>query len=132
MTMTSADHDLPPLSDALPPDTTVLVLAAQQGDRKALEVLFERYLPRVRRIVALRTGRRLEILYEQEDLVQQALMRAFADLHSYEKRSQAQFRNWIARCVEHELADLARKGAAAKRGGALRAGVPPPDRVLAS
>ncbi len=36
--------------------TTCLVLAAQGGDRDALEGLFRRYLPRVRQIVALRLG----------------------------------------------------------------------------
>ena len=79
--------------------------------------LFSRYLPRIRRIVALRTGRRLRTLHGEDDLVQQALLRVFRSLKDFEQRSEASFRNWVARCVENELVDLSRQAAAAKRRG---------------
>jgi len=51
--------------------TTVnLLRSARSGDREALDSLFKRYLPRVRQIVAIRTGQRLRELEDLEDLVQ--------------------------------------------------------------
>lgn len=100
-------------------DSTLrLVEAAQAGEREALEALFERYLPRVRRIVALRAGYRLRQLEDVDDLVQDALLRVFRDLDRFEARSEGSFRSWIARCVEREVIDGARRANAEKRGGA--------------
>src|SRR5262245_38872233 len=51
-------------------ETTLrLVRGAQAGDRVALEALFERYLPRVQRIVSLRLGCPLKDFAGYEDLV---------------------------------------------------------------
>ena len=57
--------------------TLELVGAAQKGDRSALEALFERYLPRVRQIVALRMGRRLNQVVEFDDIAQDVLLKVF-------------------------------------------------------
>lgn len=99
------------------PKTLSLVRSAQGGSTRAMERLFSRYLPRIRRIVALRTGRRLRALHGEEDLVQQALLRVFRSLKDFEPRSEASFRNWVARCVENEIVDLSRRAEAAKRNG---------------
>lgn len=97
------------------PTTLLLLRAARRGDRDALEALFRRYLPRVRRIVALRMGQRLLRFHAVEDVVQQALLRVFRSLERFEERSEGSFRNWIARCVENEVVDLSRRGKAQKR-----------------
>ena len=98
--------------------TTVrLVKAARGGDRRALGDLFSRYLPRVRQIVALRMGWRLQQITDIEDMVQQVLMRLLEGLDRFEARSEGAFRNWLARCVECEIVDHARHHGRKKRGG---------------
>jgi len=108
-------------SSEIHPETIALVRSAQGGDRDALEALFARYLPRVRQIVAFRLGRRPRDLVEHEDLVQDALLKAFSNLELYEERSEASFRNWIATCVMNTIRDHFRRSGAKKRGqGKLR------------
>jgi len=97
--------------------TVQLVRAAQDGDRGALESLFARYLPRVREIVALRVGAQLRRLVDLEDIVQEALLKAFSSLQRFEQRSEGGFRNWLASCVECEIRMHVRKERAEKRGG---------------
>jgi RNA polymerase sigma-70 factor (ECF subfamily) len=99
-------------------ETTLrLVREAQAGDDRALESLFARYLPRVRHMVALRLGYRLRDFATHEDIVQEALLRAFENLERFEERSEGSFRNWLARCVQNVVNDHFRRAGAAKRGG---------------
>jgi RNA polymerase sigma-70 factor (ECF subfamily) len=97
--------------------TMHLVRAAQEGDARAREELFARYLPRVRQIVALRLGYKLRQLVEVDDVVQEALLRALEGLAGFAERSEGGFRHWLARCVEHEVVRQARRAGAEKRGG---------------
>lgn len=97
--------------------TICLVGAAKKGDRQALESLFARYLPRVRQIVALRLGQRQRKFLEVEDVVQETLYTIFRDLDRFEQTSEGSFRNWLAKCVECKIVDLARNVEAKKRGG---------------
>jgi RNA polymerase sigma-70 factor (ECF subfamily) len=97
--------------------TTIdLVRQAQAGDRQAVEALFARYLPRVRQIVALRLGLRPSRIDEHEDIVQEALLKTFLNLESYEERSDATFRNWVSQCVVNAIRDHFRRTGAEKRG----------------
>ena len=97
--------------------TLRLVERAQGGDRQALDELFARYLPRVRQIVAFRMGYRLRDFSEHEDVLQDALLKAFEGLDGFEERSEGSFRNWLASCVLSAANDRARRGMALKRGG---------------
>lgn len=98
-------------------ETLRLVEAAQGGDERALNKLFERYLPRTRRIVACRMGWRLTQVEEYEDLVQETLLRVFRGLERFEARSEGSFRRWVAHLVECAIRDAARRATRAKRGG---------------
>jgi len=98
-------------------NTTLLVSAAQGGDRSALEGLFQRYLPVVRQIVAFRMGLRLRQLVETDDLVQEALLRILQSIERFDHRTEGSFRHWLSRCVEREVIDSARRLEAQKRGG---------------
>ncbi len=99
--------------------TTDLVLAAQQGSRSALDMLFVRYLPRVRQIVALRLGRPVRDIYAYEDIVQDALLNVFMRLRSFDAASEWRFRNWAATCVTNSVREHFRRARAGKRGGDL-------------
>jgi RNA polymerase sigma-70 factor (ECF subfamily) len=101
----------------IPQETIKLVRSAQGGDRPALEALFARYLPRVEQIVTLRMGRKLRQIVDPDDIVQQALLKAFQGLDRFEERSEGSFRNWLASCVETEILMRLRSDRAIKRGG---------------
>ncbi len=92
------------------------VRAAQDGDREALEALFARYLPRVRRLVASRMGHTARDFADREDLVQETLKDAVEGMGRFELRSPGAFCNWLARCVENNLVDKIRHGKRQKRG----------------
>lgn len=98
-------------------ETVHLVRAAQQGDRSALDALFARYLPRVRRIVGIRLGRTAATFADLDDLVQESLLDAFRSLHSVKQGSEGSFCNWLCRCVENTVRDFLRRAGAQKRGG---------------
>lgn len=97
--------------------TLHLVRGAQAGDRKALEDLFARYLPKVRRIVSLRLGCPLKDFARYEDLVQESLIRAFEKLDQFQEQSEGTFYNWISSCVSSAVNLEFRKLGAQKRGG---------------
>lgn len=97
--------------------TTIrLVAAAQGGNSTAFEDLFRRYLPRVRRIVALRMGTRLRQFFDMEDIVQESLLKVFQSIGRFDHQTEGSFRHWMARCVECEVIDSARRMEAQKRG----------------
>jgi len=100
---------------ALDLSTCVLVRRAQEGNKEALEFLFSRYLPRVKRIVSLKMGYDLRNLFENDDIVQDAMLQAFRSLPSYRGGSNAGFLSWISRCVENRIVDAIRKQTARKR-----------------
>ena len=97
--------------------TNGLVRRAQKGDTRALEDLFSRYLPRVRQIVALRTGQKLRQMLELDDIVQEVLLKLLRGLERFEAKSEGSFRHWLARCAECEIVDRARHLDRKKRGG---------------
>lgn len=98
--------------------TTIRLLReARAGGRGALEDLFSRYLPRVRRIVALRLGYPMRDFAEFEDIVQDSLLRAFDKLDQFQEMSDGTFHNWMATCVATALNLHFRRLRAGKRGG---------------
>ena len=73
-----------------------LVAAAKRGDEKAFETLVSRHRPRIL-VLALRYTRARE---DAEDVVQQALQKAFICLNSFEGKSS--FSTWITRIAINE------------------------------
>jgi RNA polymerase sigma factor (sigma-70 family) len=82
-----------------------------------MEALFERYLPRVRQIVALRLGYGWRRFAAYEDLVQEALLRVFQKLDRFEERPEGTFRNWVAVCVANSVRNSLRNENPARPGG---------------
>lgn len=84
------------------PSTQGLVLGAQAGDDAAREALFQRYLPRVARMVAAQLGiRRDQLPTHAEDLAQDAILRALRALPDFELRGKGAFTAWLATIVEN-------------------------------
>lgn len=95
----------------------MLVARAQRDDFAAMQELFERFLPRVRRIAAIRLGRSGRALQEVDDLVQESLFDAFRGLENFDTKSDGQLLGWLGKIVENRLRATLRHGRAQKRGG---------------
>lgn len=98
-------------------DTLELVRRARDDDRAARDELFERYLPRVRAIVAAKMKRKPSQLAESEDVLQEALLGALRGLAGFEPRSPGSFFDWISTIVANRIRDSWESGRADKRGG---------------
>ncbi|RYG39509.1 sigma-70 family RNA polymerase sigma factor [bacterium] len=79
-----------------------LVTRAREGDYEAFEALFDRYRLLVYRFAYQMVGRR----DDAEDLVQEAFVRAYQNLHRY--RDEAKFTTWLLRIVTNLCTDQAR------------------------
>lgn len=79
-----------------------LVRRAREGNYDAFEVLFERHRSLVYRFAYQMTGRR----DDAEDVVQEAFVRAYQNLHRY--RDEAKFTTWLLRIVTNLCTDQAR------------------------
>ena len=109
-------------------DTTLLLLqAAQAGDQPATNRLFERYRDRLLQVVSLLLARRRAALLEdEEDIVQDTLLKAFQNLGSFTPRSEGSLLHWLSKLAENNLRDALRRERAQKRSaGRVR---PPVDR----
>jgi RNA polymerase sigma-70 factor (ECF subfamily) len=81
---------------------TALVRRAREGDYAAFEMLFERHRALVYRFAYQMTQRR----DDAEDMVQEAFVRAYQNLHRY--RDEAKFTTWLLRIVTNLCTDQAR------------------------
>lgn len=79
-----------------------LVKRAREGDFNAFEILFERHRQLVYRFAFQMVPRR----DDAEDIVQEAFVRAYQNLHRY--RDEAKFTTWLLRIVSNLCTDQAR------------------------
>jgi RNA polymerase sigma-70 factor (ECF subfamily) len=86
-----------------------LLLRARRGDREALDELFARHLPGLRRWARGRLPRWARDLYDTGDLVQDAVMRTFRRLESFEPRRQKALQAYLRRAVLNQLRDEVRR-----------------------
>ncbi len=88
--------------------TLELLRAARDGERAALEALFERYRDRVLEIVRIRLGPRLRQAVESTDLAQEAMLQAFRSFDRFERGGNAEFLRWLSRIVTNTIRREAR------------------------
>lgn len=112
---TGPARDDAPLSALSRLDTLALVARVKSGDRRALELLFERHYPRVHRIVRVRLWGTVKGREDVEDVVQRVMQHALTDLEAFEQREDARFIDWLARIAQHEITNLRRHHEAQKR-----------------
>lgn len=128
-------------------DSKRLVDHAAAGDPGALDQLFARCQPRLRRLLALKGGVALRQA-ELDDLVQEAYLEATRQFPDYTYQGPDSFFRWLATVALHRLANLQRVAGAKKRdrrlerplqhdgstivpGGVMPAAVGPGPRTLA-
>jgi RNA polymerase sigma-70 factor (ECF subfamily) len=98
------------------PSTLSLLTRAREGDRSALDELFARYLPNLRRWARGRLPAWARDLADTQDLVQDALLETFKHVDGFEHRGQgalqAYLRQAILNRIRNELKRAGRRPAA--------------------
>lgn len=84
-----------------------LLARARDGDRQALDAVFERAAGKLLALIRLRLGRDLRRRVESRDVLQATMLKAFERLAELRSRETASFLGWLARIAENEIRDQA-------------------------
>lgn len=110
------------MSQASNPDESIpdaeslrLIQRAQGGDRGAYEQLFERYYPRVQRLVRRQLGSRMRADLDSGDVVNEAMVQAIRAFEGLEAPSRPALVSWFAAIVRNRIRDLHKRRTAVKR-----------------
>lgn len=96
-----------PMSDA---ETTVRLLArARAGEQDALDTLFARYLPPLRRWASGRLPRWARDISDTQDLVQDTLLQTFKRMDAFEPRSEGALQAYLRQAVMNGIRDELRR-----------------------
>lgn len=91
-------------------DATVELLGrAQAGDAEAVNLLFSRYLPPLRRWARGRLPQYARDLLETEDLVQETMVHAFKRLKGFEMRHDGALHAYLRQAVINRIRDEVRR-----------------------
>ena len=91
-------------------DTTFQLLArARAGDASALETLFARYLPPLRRWASGRLPRWARDMSDTQDLVQDTLLQTFKRIESFEPRNEGALQAYLRQAVMNRIRDEIRR-----------------------
>lgn len=88
--------------------TFVLLARARAGDERALESLFARYLPRLRRWASGRLPRWARDATDTQDLVQDTLMSVFKHIDKFEPRREGAFQAYLRQAVMNRIRNAIR------------------------
>jgi len=92
-----------------------LVRRAQAGDRRALERLFLRYVPILRRWAAGRLPRWARDLVDTDDMIQETMIRTFQNLEGFVPRHDGAFGAYLRQALLNRIRDEVRKAQARPR-----------------
>jgi RNA polymerase sigma-70 factor (ECF subfamily) len=113
------------VSDA---DSTLdLLQRARAGDRQALDLLFARYLPLLRRWATGRLPRWARDLTDTHDLVQETLLQTFKRVDAFEYRGEGAFQAYLRQVLANRIRMEFRKAARRPDGTTLDEGQPDPS-----
>jgi RNA polymerase sigma-70 factor (ECF subfamily) len=99
--------------------TLDLLRRAQSGDRQALEVLFARYLPLLRRWATGRLPGWARDLADTHDLVQETLIQTFKKIDSFEYRSEGALQAYLRQVLLNRIREEFRRTARRPDGTTL-------------
>ena len=91
-----------------------LVIRAQNGNRSAFDALVRLYRDRLISLIHSRLGKQLGRYVDAEDILQEALVKAFQSIERFQWRGDDSFLRWLSAIAEHRIQD------AARRHGAIR------------
>ena len=88
------------------PNSTInLIHRAQRGEDEALNLLFERYFPRVRQFVRTKLGTRLRQRVESVDIVQETFGKAMQGIDTFEYRDKRSFYNFLCKYADNKISE---------------------------
>lgn len=100
--------------------TEILVKKAQQGQRAALDELWERHRPRLLRMLRCRLDPRVRPRIDESDIAQETLVLAHRDLANYQPRNGVSFFAWLRRIAWRQLLRASERHLGARRRSALK------------
>jgi len=92
-----------PLASIDPTASVDLVRHGQHGDAGAVNELFVRYIPRVRRILSIKIAPRLRPVVDPDDVLQETLIVATRRLPELEVRTRSSILQWLAKIAEYQI-----------------------------
>jgi len=107
--------------------TSVLIARARGGDRDAQTELFGRYLAVLKHFAHGRIPQRLRGMYDTEDVVHEALVRALKRLEKFEPKREGSFLAYLKVIVNNMIKDLGRKASRTPYEGQLHDDIPGPS-----
>lgn len=87
-------------------DTEILLLAAKQGNKTALDVLLLRYRDRLRQMICFRFDRRLATRFDPSDVIQDTYMKAHKRFDDFVVSRPIGFYPWLRRLAWERLVEL--------------------------
>jgi RNA polymerase sigma-70 factor, ECF subfamily len=91
--------------------TYEILLRAKEGDRQAIEGLWARYLPRIRRWAHGRLPASSRGMLDTDDLAQEILLRAIQHVDSFEPRHEGAFQGYLRQMLRNRVLDEVRRAA---------------------
>lgn len=114
--------------DAVSGTATVrLVARARAGDTVALEALFARFGPELRRFARGRLPRQVRGLVDTPDVVQETLLQTFTHLNGFEDRGDGALRAYMRQVLVNRIRDEVRRASRRPAGEPLGEDHPAPD-----
>jgi RNA polymerase sigma factor (sigma-70 family) len=108
--------------------TLDLLQRARQGDRDALNDLFERYLPPLRRWARGRLPRWTRDLRDTDDLVQETLLQTFARIDAFQPRHEGALQAYLRQAIVNRVRDEVRRVSRRPAAGPLEDQEEQPDK----
>jgi RNA polymerase sigma-70 factor (ECF subfamily) len=114
---------------SVPSDSTFELLArARAGDNSALEPLFARYLPRLRRWASGRLPRWARDATDTQDLVQDTLISVFKQIDGFEPRREGAFQAYLRQAVMNRIKNAIRNRTRRPDGTSIDEALPSNDQ----
>lgn len=99
-------------SESQPTDLTAsvdLLERARRGDRRALDRLFERYVPPLRRWAAGRLPRWARDQMDTDDMIQETMLKTFRRLEDFEHRHDGALQAYMRQALHRRILDELRR-----------------------
>ncbi len=97
-----------------------LLKRSLDGDDSAFAELFDRYRPRLKRMIALRINQRIQTRVDESDVVQEAFIDMAERLHEYAKDPKIEFYLWMRLVAGQRLGQVHRRHLGAQKRDAER------------
>jgi RNA polymerase sigma factor (sigma-70 family) len=105
-------------------DTVDLLARARDGDREALDRLFERHVPLLRRWAAGRLPQWARDAADTSDLIQEKVVQTLKHLDTFEHRGDGALQAYLRQAVINRIRNVLRKAAGRPRAAELEIDLP--------